>query len=266
MECNYCKKVLSNLSALKTHQKKTKYCLIIQGKSTKGEYSCTKCKKSFLRKKTYQYHNTHSKCANSVDKMKKDLASSQLKISNLQKANSVLRERNSIIEEQLKNLQERYDKLATTAVKKPTTTNTNTYNIIGSPLDLSQEALADAAGEYTLSHFCEGGKGTARLMFTKLLRDKEGKPTYICTDRSRYTFRYKDGDGISRQDPHGEMVIEKFIPKIRPKISQCSLEWYEKIGPNTKEGLDQAHQNFQSAVNKETIKSQLGVLLCHQQK
>ena len=41
MECNFCKKVLSNVTTLKTHQTSAKYCLEIQGKIEDGEqYEC----------------------------------------------------------------------------------------------------------------------------------------------------------------------------------------------------------------------------------
>ena len=51
MECQYCKTILKTNSALKQHQTKTKYCLVLQGKDNeKGTFICKGCNKDFHQK------------------------------------------------------------------------------------------------------------------------------------------------------------------------------------------------------------------------
>ena len=49
MICQYCNHTLKNKSSLNAHQKKTKYCLKIQGKLDKGKFIC-ECGKDFYSK------------------------------------------------------------------------------------------------------------------------------------------------------------------------------------------------------------------------
>ena len=61
MKCQYCKKILSSKSALNAHQKRTKYCLKIQGKSAKEYFSCNICNKNFILKHRYKSHYRNCK-------------------------------------------------------------------------------------------------------------------------------------------------------------------------------------------------------------
>ena len=56
MECQYCHKILSSISSLNLHQKRTKYCLEKQGKSLSTEYCCVYCKQDFTSKYSLQLH------------------------------------------------------------------------------------------------------------------------------------------------------------------------------------------------------------------
>ena len=51
MECEFCGNKFSNKQNLNQHQKKTKYCLELQGKTVDTEYKCDGCLKNFTIKK-----------------------------------------------------------------------------------------------------------------------------------------------------------------------------------------------------------------------
>jgi hypothetical protein len=130
MECKYCKTIVKTLSALNQHQNKTKYCLKIQGKKSE-EYIC-ECDKVFTRKHHYESHKDCCPIINS-DQIK----NFKLKIASLEEEVNKCKEKNIIQEERLKDiikreldLQNRYDKLAQTLAKKPTSVHNNTMNNI----------------------------------------------------------------------------------------------------------------------------------------
>ena len=55
MECEFCKKTFISKSNLTTHQKTTKYCLEIQGKTT-GGFKCEYCHKIYTQSQTLHSH------------------------------------------------------------------------------------------------------------------------------------------------------------------------------------------------------------------
>jgi hypothetical protein len=57
-KCIYCGKTYSTAGNLKSHQAKTKKCLVIQNKKPDPEYKCNYCDKEFLRMHHYQNHLT----------------------------------------------------------------------------------------------------------------------------------------------------------------------------------------------------------------
>ena len=55
MECEFCKKTFSSKSNLVSHQKSTKYCLELQGK-TNNDFVCQHCSRTFTLYKTLSEH------------------------------------------------------------------------------------------------------------------------------------------------------------------------------------------------------------------
>ena len=51
MECQFCKKILSNIYSLKNHQKTAKSCLQQQGKLNEINFECEFCLKKFYNKR-----------------------------------------------------------------------------------------------------------------------------------------------------------------------------------------------------------------------
>ena len=54
--CEYCNASFSSVSSLNTHKKKTKYCLILQGKIQKLDFKCEGCSKILTSSKELKSH------------------------------------------------------------------------------------------------------------------------------------------------------------------------------------------------------------------
>ena len=72
MECEYCKNSFKTKSSLVFHQKSTKYCLEIQGKTASNKYICEFCDKEFIVKISWQRHiethdEDHLKCKEKIN-------------------------------------------------------------------------------------------------------------------------------------------------------------------------------------------------------
>ena len=73
MECQFCKKILSNLYSLKTHQKTVKSCLEIQGKLDDDIFiNCKYCTKKFITKHNLDLHYKTCKAKIKKEKEKKE--------------------------------------------------------------------------------------------------------------------------------------------------------------------------------------------------
>ena len=136
MECQYCKKVLCTLNSLKVHQTKTKSCLKIQGKPTKGEFIC-KCGKSFTQKHHLLDHQTIcvsngtyiTELINDNEKYKQQLLLLSQQVISLQSDKL--------------NLQERYDHLAETLAKSPVNITNNIVNNLPKEVGIEMDIESD---------------------------------------------------------------------------------------------------------------------------
>jgi hypothetical protein len=116
MECQFCNKVLSSKSALNTHQRTARYCLQIQGKKVedvKDKFKCELCGKTFLNNNRYKYHKnictSNKLCIEENERLK-------LRISDLEKINSMFQKENEMLKQDKKDLQDSYTELSLTAV------------------------------------------------------------------------------------------------------------------------------------------------------
>jgi hypothetical protein len=91
MECKYCKKILSSVSSLNFHQRKTKHCLKIQGKDIKGDLICL-CGKDFHSKHHLTNHMEICRLNNE-------------QISNIYKENAMYKERNNLLLQKIEDLE-----------------------------------------------------------------------------------------------------------------------------------------------------------------
>jgi len=107
MECQFCKKILSSISALNYHQKNTKSCLQIQGKNYDTKIKCEYCNKLLSSKSSQKRHMVV--CTHKYKYIEDQLYDAKKEIEML---------KNTIYELRAdkKDLHERYDNLSLTAV------------------------------------------------------------------------------------------------------------------------------------------------------
>ena len=230
MECEHCKKVLSCKSSLVNHKKTSKYCLEIQNKNNNNNENalelCEYCNKSF-----------------SVQNLKKHILSCKLRFQTLfeqkekfyealleqkdleiKKLNEQLIEKDKIIaklegkNDVYKEISEEYKDIA----KQPKTVNkifSTSNNFINDP-----ERVKDLINtQLTSNHVIDGQKGIAHFAFNNLLKDDDGNPNYICTDKSRHIFKFKNEDGNVEKDIKAlkltDMLFEAGLKDTSSKIA-----------------------------------------------
>lgn len=240
MECKFCKKILSNTSSMNHHIKTAKYCLEIQGKNLKklNNFDCEYCNKHFTTKKIL---NTHiltckiKKVLNEKDSenilleenkkileenklLKKIIIDKDILISKLKTENSIyIKDHESLIDiaKQTKN----------------TITNNNITKILNvkSCLDLENTNKIKELinNKYNLEYIFEGQKGMAKFAVENILTDENGNLKYICTDPSRYIFKYKDPTGDIKKDIEAKKLTNFLIEGgINNKASNLAIKWW----------------------------------------
>ena len=239
MECQYCKKMFSTKSILKTHQNTAKFCLKLQGNlpDTLNMYVCTYCNESKTTKHSLGIHmNT---CSANSEKVRNLIASYMTKIENLTIKNESLSSDNIKLISQLSDKDELITELKLEAVraelkvykqlsesatncveeiaKQPKIQTQTTQNIQNNkllnmkPFDLEDEKVKErmlgiATEFFDRNYFNEGQKGVARFTAEKLLRDTDGKLQYRCTDPSRQTFKFLTNNGDIRTDVRATLL------------------------------------------------------------
>lgn len=113
MECHYCNNKFSSKSSLTNHQKRTKYCLKLQGK-TSTSFNCSGCDKKYTSKENVNYHQKSCISYLLIDK------------------DRIYEEKISFLQEELKKkeltiqqLQKQIQEVALKAVSHPTTSSKN---------------------------------------------------------------------------------------------------------------------------------------------
>jgi hypothetical protein len=212
MECCYCKNILKTTSALKQHQKTTKYCLDIQGNKS-AIYCCEYCKENFTLKSIFEKHLNRCKAKknNEFDQTKQEISNLREQLKAFENIRDELLVTKNQLQEALqreKDIQNRYDKLAQTLAKKPTsvhnntTTNTNNTVMMMKPFDMNdKEVISKAISDsFNQNHLLCGQKGVAKFAAQYLLKDENGDPKYICTDPSRQVYKFKTPSGEIEKD------------------------------------------------------------------
>jgi hypothetical protein len=233
--CTFCGAKLSTLSALTNHVKRARYCLskrVTPEKVNDCLFSCTGCMKTFSSRQTYDRHleicvkycvNTAISSLSKIhDETVKNLSKSLIIQEAVnQKLEQRIREQNDSVSV----LQDKLENIAIKGVMKSTTTNKTTNKVsILAPLDLSQERLKDLVeANFTNAHLLEGQKGVARFTVEHVIKDKDGKLRYICTDPARHTFRFKDGD-TEIKDVRGKRLSTALAPPVMDKTGRLGMQ------------------------------------------
>ena len=211
MECQYCKTVLKTKSALKQHQTKTKYCLVLQGKDKeKGSFVCKGCNKDFHQKIVLK---THIKICSSYKPeilLKRIEVLEEEKKEWLQEKKEFLREKNDLIEIIAKN-------------PRKTTNIHNTLNLsIFNKSDKDIKQLVD--DNYNKDYLIEGQKGVARFTHSHVLKTKENQmPMYVITDKTRGNGKYKNSNSELVIDNGMHGLTNRIHPSIKNKAINIAI-------------------------------------------
>ena len=234
MDCDFCKKTLSNKSNLTYHQKTSKKCLFIQEKEN-GKIivevkltACNFCSKIFSeqnlkthllscnKKKIVETEKYYEQKIKELEKENvKKLEENKIKIEKLEKENEKLRKDLEICE--LRKELEIKDKLykdehntIKNIALQPRTNNTN--NIIGNlNLNDTERIKNIIEREFTTDDILDGQKGLANFAFQKILKDEYGNLVYACVDPSRKMFKFKDIHGNVIKDINTQKLTEAFV-------------------------------------------------------
>jgi regulator of replication initiation timing len=221
MECTFCKKVLSTKSALNLHQKTTRYCLKIQGiNNIKGGFICDLCGKDFQNK---SHLNNHLNICEKNSPNVKKIIDENIELKNTIK---LLTKENELLRVDKKDLQERYDNLATTAVKRPTTSTKNIQinNYIKNMPPLLESDINDNIQYLTLDHHVKGVEGYAEYALEFPFKDK-----IVCVDTARNKIKYKNEEGDVIDDVGFRKMMEKLCKALKDRSFNLSQEHYEKL-------------------------------------
>jgi len=241
--CQYCNNEFINLISLRSHQKKSKYCLKLQNK----EFICNGCNKIFHISNDLDIHKN-----NCVDNLKQINKSYEEKIKELEdenRDNKTLEEKIKSLEEkikeledenkdiqyyqnkiefyekqfvdkdilliekdnQIKHLQEQIISVTKVAVAKPTTTTNNT-TINNRILNMSVLNFNDnnvkhiIDNKYNADVIAGGQKAVAKFATNYLLTDSDGNLNYVCTDVSRKIFKFKNSFGELEKDVNAKKL------------------------------------------------------------
>lgn len=226
MNCEYCKKNFSSLSSVNNHKKTALYCLKIQGKNT-NNFECDLCNKFFACKKIL---NTHIKSCSKYIKIENE--NIELKKENEKLTNQLIEKDKKIIklEAELKIkdsiYEEDHDFIKTLAKEPKSVINNNTKILNISSFSLNKDKVKSMLDlKFDENCILDGQKGVAHFAVNNLLKDDNGKLTYICTDPSRHIFKYKDNFGEIQKDIKAQKLTNMLVEGgLKEKNTQLSLD------------------------------------------
>ena len=247
-KCDYCNKILSSKQYLESHIKKCE--IIIE----KEEFKCEHCEKILSTKQMLENHKNI--CSIKKDKEQKEYKEKSEKelqilkqkveskdkelkekdklIIKLKTQNENYEKQNENYKEQIKNLQDKLEKLANKAIERPTsvvsnTTTNNSLNIATSMDFDNIEHIRNLIDNYlTINHIVDGQKGIANFVKERMLLDDNGIPKYICTDPSRYIFKYKDTNGEIKKDVEAKKLTGSVIKGgLKRRTAIIGNDWVE---------------------------------------
>ena len=229
--CEYCNSSLKKVSSLNYHQKNARYCLIKQGKIEEKKdddniiiHKCNFCDKILSTKHTFNSHLLICKVKNKQNEASLQILSKEhIKITEYKEQQ--YKEQITEYKEQIKELQNKIERMATKAIEKPT----NQTNLFLSPIDLSQEHITKMIQEkFTKEHFYDGQAGVARFAVDNILKDKDGKLGYICTDPARQIFKHITSDGEVKKDVRASKLAKKLAKDVKKVSGDIVLKKMEE--------------------------------------
>jgi uncharacterized coiled-coil protein SlyX len=254
MECEFCKKTFSTKYLLTQHQKKTKYCLDIQGEQS--IFECNFCHKHLSTKDRLIVHTNSCKEKTRHEYTEKELLikkefDERLKLSEniIQEKNEYISKLEAKIEKMEAKLEAKLEKFenavvtnmaATThvleakavkAAQAATTTTNNTLNTnitVNNFLNLSQEHVKKVLSERLNYNVVYAGQaGLATFVFDNILKDAAGKLIYRCVDASRQMFEFVDENGETVRDMKAEKLTQSLLKGdvIKLGLEAAAVGW-----------------------------------------
>ena len=247
-KCKFCNNNFKTNILLTRHQTTVKYCLKIQKeKEDESKFTCIDCDKEFTTKQTLVSH---------VNICKRKFQNIIIDLENkIIEKDDLLNTKNDIIKELKIKLEifEKDHEFIKEIAKQPKTQN-NTINnnnskvMMLSPFTMTQNDINTLVNNnFTKEHFLDGQKGVADFTSTNLLKDDEGKTTYICTDSSRNVFNYKNKDGQVEKDIKAIKLTKTLSPAVitksekifnQYKTDDTTLEYMQRLSDIKKLNVD----------------------------
>ena len=140
----------------------------------------------------------------------------------INKKNYCLSEVNKLLNSDHKCIQE--------IAKQPKNINNNnkTLNLINS-LNLSDtEQIKDLIdNNYNLDYIFSGQKGCAKFALENIIKDEDGNLKYICSDPSRFVYKFKDENGNIQKDLDAKKLTNLLVESgIKTKVSDLANKWW----------------------------------------
>ena len=263
--CDICKAEFTAKSSLIVHQKTAKFCLKLQEK-TNTSYTCNGCNKILANKSYLDKHivkctaltenklnyeietlkelskqqcleiedkiNQLSKLAikhqedlNEKDRSMRDMRDHyESKVSMLKTENIKLKAKVELLEDQNKLYQERLIDKATSK------TNHTTNNVINLNTFLTPEYIEKTIQtKFTKDYLLQSVPGIAKFVKIHIATDQNGTLIYMCSDSSRYNFRFVDENGVEVKDIRAAKLIEIVQPHLYKKIFTFWEKYCEDI-------------------------------------
>lgn len=229
MECQYCKKVLTTKTSLVAHQKKTKYCLKIQGiTNLKHKNKCEFCNNNFTTNGNLTVHLTTCAVKPVIIKLKEEINNWEKKYNKLEKDNIVFQNNaNNEWEKKYNEVviqKDIFEKMALTLAKKPT----NTTNIENLHLTVFNKTMYDIKRivneKYNKNHLVLGQKGVADFTYNHILKveNESEPPMYVITDKTRGNAKYKKSPTEIVTDNGMQGLTDKLYPSIQSKATEIA--------------------------------------------
>ena len=240
MICEFCTKEFNNLSYFNSHKKTAKYCLKIQVEkkinNDKILLSCNICSNTFSNKINLINH-LEKKC-----------------IQNFMTANKILEDKNNIIKEkdiiidklnvqiielnkkiyglgEVNRLLETDRDCVHEIAKQPkniTNNNNKILNVI-TPFNItdSDQIVDKVKNNYNINYIFSGQKGCARFVYENIIKDVDGNLKYICSDSSRFIYKFKDEYGNIQKDIDAKKLTNLLIEGgLKNKACDMASQWW----------------------------------------
>jgi hypothetical protein len=236
MDCEFCKKTFATKYLLIQHQKKTKYCLAIQG--TDSIFECKFCNKHLSTKERLIVHTNSCKEKTYQEHQEKESSLKKEYEDRLQVAEKSIREKNEYIaklEAKLEKLELAVTTIAieskTASKAAPITTNTTnniTVTTNNNVLNLSKEHVKSVLTEHLDYNVVYAGQaGLASFVVDNMLKDQTGRLMYRCVDPSRQMFEFIDENGETVRDMKAEKLIQSLLKgdAIKLGLEAAAVGW-----------------------------------------